>query len=117
MAVRKGLITTKEIDNATPYLSDIQGFPIQCPGIGFYTTSHHAILVVSDINGTKYSIIEAVRSFITGGAVEIIGLWEASSQNNSYDIEHCFNKTYSEDEVKEVFAKVKALMEEADKNV
>ena len=112
MAVRKGIITTKEIDNATPYLSDIKGFPIQCPGIGFYTTSHHAILVVSDINGTKYSIIEAVRSFINEGFVEIIGLWEASSQDGSYTLE-----TYSEDEVKEVFAKVKALMEEADKNV
>ena len=117
MAVRKGLITTKEIDNATPYLSDIKGFPIQCPGIGFYTTSHHAILVVSDINGTKYSIIEAVRSFINEGFVEIIGLWEASSQDGSYTPEYRFNKTYSEDEVKEVFAKVKALMEEADKNV
>ena len=112
MSVRKGIITTKEIDNATPYLSDIKGFPIQCPGIGFYTTSHHAILVVSDINGTKYSIIEAVRSFINEGFVEIIGLWEASSQDGSYTPE-----TYSEDEVKEVFAKVKALMEEADKNV
>ena len=112
MEVRKGIITTKEIDNATPYLSDIKGFPIQCPGIGFYTTSHHAILVVSDINGTKYSIIEAVRSFINEGFVEIIGLWEASSQDGSYTPE-----TYSEDEVKEVFAKVKALMEEADKNV
>ena len=112
MAVRKGIITTKEIDNATPYLSDIKGFPIQCPGIGFYTTSHHAILVVSDINGTKYSIIEAVRSFINEGFVEIIGLWEASSQDGSYTPE-----TYSEDEVKEVFAKVKALMEEDDKNV
>lgn len=112
MAVRKGIITTKEIDNATPYLSDIKGFPIQCPGIGFYITSHHAILVVSDINGTKYSIIEAVRSFINEGFVEIIGLWEASSQDGSYTPE-----TYSEDEVKEVFAKVKALMEEADKNV
>lgn len=112
MEVCKGIITTKEIDNATPYLSDIKGFPIQCPGIGFYTTSHHAILVVSDINGTKYSIIEAVRSFINEGFVEIIGLWEASSQDGSYTPE-----TYSEDEVKEVFAKVKALMEEADKNV
>lgn len=112
MEVRKGIITTKEIDNATPYLSDIKGFPIQCPGIGFYTTSHHAILVVSDINGTKYSIIEAVRSFINEGFVEIIGLWEASSQDGSYTPE-----TYSEDEVKEVFAKVKALIEEADKNV
>ena len=112
MAVRKGIITTKEIDNATPYLSDIKGFPIQCPGIGFYTTSHHAILVVSDINGTKYSIIEAVRSFINEGSVEIIGLWEASSQDGSYTPE-----IYSEDEVKEVFAKVKALMEEADNNV
>lgn len=112
MEVSKGIITTKEIDNATPYLSDIKGFPIQCPGIGFYITSHHAILVVSDINGTKYSIIEAVRSFINEGFVEIIGLWEASSQDGSYTPE-----TYSEDEVKEVFAKVKALMEEADKNV
>ena len=53
MSIRKGPITTKEIDNATPYLSDIKGFPIQCPGIGFYTTNHHAILVVSDINCTK----------------------------------------------------------------
>lgn len=44
MAVRKGLITTKEIDNATPYISDIKGFPIQCPGIGFYTTNNHAII-------------------------------------------------------------------------
>lgn len=26
MSIRKGPITTKEIDNATPYLSDIKGF-------------------------------------------------------------------------------------------
>lgn len=117
MSIRKGPITTKEIDNATPYLSDIKGFPIQCPGIGFYTTSHHAILVVSDINGTKYSIIEAVRSFTTAGSVEIIGLWEASSLDGSPTPEYRFNKVYSEDGVKEAFAKAKALMEEADNDV
>ena len=117
MAVSKGIITTKEIDNATPYLSDIKGFPIQCPGIGFCTTSHHAILVVSDLNGTKYSIIEAVRSFINEGFVEIIGLWEASSQDGSYTAEYRFNKTYCEGEVGGGYAKVKALREEADNNV
>ena len=72
---------------------------------------------MSDLNGTKYSIIEAVRSFIAEGSIEIIGLWEASSQDGSYTPEYRFNKTYREDEVKEVFAKVKALMEEADNNV
>ena len=117
MSIRKGPITTKEIDNATPYLSDIKGFPIQCPGIGFCTTSHHAILVVSDLNGTKQSIIEAVRSFIAEGSIEIIGLWEASSQDGSYTPEYRFNKVYSEDGVKEAFTKAKALMEEADNNV
>lgn len=117
MAVRKGLITTKEIDNATPYISDIKGFPIQCPGIGFYTTNNHAIMVVSDISGTTYSIIEAVRSFINEGFVEILGVYAMSAQDGAFGPEYFFNRTYSEDEVKEAFAKAKALMEEADNNV
>lgn len=117
MSIRKGIITEREIENATPYLSDIEGFPCQCPGIGFYATSHHAIIVACNVNGTKYGIIEAVRSFTTAGSVEIIGLWEASSLDGSPTPEYRFNKVYSEDEVKEVFAKAKALMEEADNNV
>ena len=117
MSIRKGIITEREIENATPYLSDIEGFPCQCPGIGFYATSHHAIIVACNIDGTKYGIIEAARKFTNNGFVEIIGLSERSSQDGSYDPEYCFSKTYSEDEVKEVFAKVKALMEEADNNV
>lgn len=71
MEVSKGIITTKEIDNATPYLSDIKGFPIQCPGIGFYITSHHAILVVSDINGTKYSILKLFEALLTKASLRL----------------------------------------------
>jgi hypothetical protein len=114
MSIRKGNITTKEIENVTPYLSDIKGFPVQCPGMGFIANSHHAIIIVSDITGKMYGILEATRSFTNSGVVEIINLWETSSQYGSFESEYRLSKRYNEDEVKAAFAEAKKLMEDVE---
>ena len=107
MSIRKGIITEREIENATPYLSDIEGFPCQCPGIGFYATSHHAIIVACNVNGTKYGIIEAARKFTNNGFVEIIGLSERSSQDGSYDPDYCFSKLIVKTKLKKSLLKLR----------